>query len=193
MRIDRYLIQKLGLSLAIIIILNMFYNYGVYSFYPSPEFEDFCSQELTQQNYETEDACSEVGGLWITSYSQTFGEYYRAAPIKTPEDVEFKPYCDPTESCRDAFETADSVYNRNVFITLVLLGAVAIGAAFATTGVSAVSMGLLYGGLVSFFIGTTRFWSDMDEYLRFIILGIVLVALIGIGYKKLNDKKEIRD
>jgi len=195
MKLDRFLVQKFGLALAIIIVLNMFFNYGIYSFYPSPQYDDYCAEELRTVVYDTQDSCEEIGGLWITSFSQTLGEHprARALPLKTAGDNEFKPYCDPTFSCSKELKGVTSVYNRNVFIVLVLLGAIAIGGAFMTTSVSAVSTGLLYGGLISFFIGTTRFWSDMNEYLRFIILGIVLVALIVVGFKKLNDKKELSE
>lgn len=195
MKLDRFLVQKFGLALAIIIVLNMFFNYGIYSFYPSPQYEDYCVEELRTVVYDTQDSCDGVGGLWITSFSQTMGERPRErpreVPLKIADDGEFKPYCDPTFSCSKDLREATSVYNRNVFIVLILLGAIAIGGAFMTISVSSVSTGLLYGGLISFFIGTTRFWSDMNEYLRFIILGIVLVALIVVGFKKLNDKKDL--
>ena len=54
--------------------------------------------------------------------------------------------------------------------------------------VLAVASGLLYGGLLSYVIATIRFWSNMDDYVRFVILGIVLAFLISLGIKKLRDE-----
>jgi|TARA_B100001971_G_scaffold171205_1_gene163467 hypothetical protein len=50
----------------------------------------------------------------------------------------------------------------------------------------AVVNGLMFGGILNIFIGIARYWSDMDEYLRFIISGVVLIVLIYIAYKKLK-------
>ncbi|KKP98523.1 MAG: hypothetical protein US06_C0007G0001, partial [Parcubacteria group bacterium GW2011_GWC2_36_17] len=44
-----------------------------------------------------------------------------------------------------------------------------------------------FAGLISFLVGTVGYWSAIQDYLRFVILGIVLAVLIYIGYKKLKD------
>lgn len=192
MAMNRVTVQKIGLALSIIIVLNLFFNYGIYTFYPSPKYEDFCTEEITRKAYDTKESCEAIGGVWITSFSQEFGGE-RAVPIKPEGEAEFKSYCDATFTCRENWQDIRSIYNRNVFIILVILGLLSVIAGLFAASVSAVSSGLLYGGFISFFIGTVRFWSDMNEYLRFIILGIVLVVLIVIGYKKLNDRKESVD
>ena len=46
--------------------------------------------------------------------------------------------------------------------------------------------GLMLGGLINIVEGVIRYWSQMNEYLRFIILGILLIVLIWISYKKLK-------
>jgi hypothetical protein len=58
---------------------------------------------------------------------------------------------------------------------------------FFLTAVSAVSSGLLFGGLISIFIGNIRYWSSMNEYLRIVVLAVALAALIWIGYRRLKD------
>ena len=190
MSIDRIMIQKIGLALSIIIVLNLFFNYGIYSFYPTPKYEDFCSEELSRTIYDTRGSCEGVGGTWIERYTDIYGGEVRQVPAKPVPagEYEFKPYCDPYTTCSKNFRDVETIYNRNVFIALVILGGLAVLAGFFTSAVSAVSNGLLYGGLISFFIGSVRYWSDMNEYLRFIILGIVLIGLIAVGYKKLSDK-----
>jgi len=81
-----------------------------------------------------------------------------------------------------------NIYNRNVFIFLVSLGAVSLMAGFFFISVFSVSSGFIFGGLLSFFIGTVRYWSDMHDYLRLVVFVIVLSSLIWVGYRKLKDK-----
>ena len=47
-----------------------------------------------------------------------------------------------------------------------------------------VSLGLSLAGILSLIIGSMRYWSAMDDYLRVVILGLALAALIYIGIKK---------
>lgn len=188
MKLDRYTLQKIALTLSIVIVLNLLLNYAIFAFYTSPDFEDFCGKE-TRQHYGTKDSCEAIGGEWV-AYSQ--GPYPRAVKAIIPgtgeviEDPE--NYCDTQASCRTQYDEARNFYNRNVFIMLVSLGAVSFIAGFFFVAVPAVSSGLLFGGLLSMFIGNIRYWSDMNEYLRIIVLAVVLAALIWLGYRKLKDK-----
>lgn len=188
MKIDRYILQKIALTFGIIIVLNLLFNYAIYAFYASPQYDNFCGKE-TRQNYYAKDSCEAIGGEWV-AYNQ--GPYPR--PIKaivpgTGEVIEGpENYCDTTATCRKQYDEARNFYNRNVFIMLVSLGAVSFIAGFFFVSVSSVSYGLLFGGLLSIFIGNVRYWSDMNEYLRLIVLAVVLASLIWLGYRKLKDK-----
>jgi hypothetical protein len=79
------------------------------------------------------------------------------------------------------------MYDRNVFIVLVITGtALLIGGVFLTTA-EAVALGFSFAGVLSLIIGTIRYWSSMDERLRVVVLGCALVALVWLGVKKFKD------
>lgn len=184
MKID---LRRIGLSLSIIVVLNLLFNYGIYSFYPSPSFEDFCPKSLTGKVYETQKECEAAGGDWLERRdyeARVPGGEVGAVPVQPAQTEE---YCDATASCREEYNSARDVYNRDVFMMLVSLGVLSIVAGFFAISVSAVSYGFIFGGLLSFFIGTVRYWSGMDEYLRVAVLAIVLASLVWIGYRKLKD------
>ncbi|MBU2263298.1 hypothetical protein KJ750_01400, partial [Patescibacteria group bacterium] len=61
---------------------------------------------------------------------------------------------------------------------------------FVISQSEAVALGFSFGGILSLIIGTIRYWSGMDDYLRFIILGVALAILIWMGIKKLKDRNE---
>ncbi|MEK7145750.1 MAG: hypothetical protein AAB802_01035 [Patescibacteria group bacterium] len=170
--------KKLALSLSILIVLNVFFNVGIATFYDEPAYDDFCPSKLWNVSYNDRLSCEAVGGQWSESANMD------------PMTTESKPvigYCNATFTCQEEYNEALGLYNRNVFMVLTILGAVAVITSFYLPISSAVLHGLMYGGVVSFLVGTMRYWSDMDDYLRFIVTGIVLIVLVGVGIRKVKD------
>lgn len=183
--------KKLILVLGIIIVLNLFFNYGVATFYKTPKFEDFCKPEALSEKYETKERCESVGGLWMASQSVYPAEKIAPVPVTNIITTDQPTaWCDVQYTCGKDYQDAMAVYNRNVFIILVIAGVISIIAGFMTGQSEAVSLGLSFGGILSLIIGTIRYWSAMDDYLRFIILGVALAVLIWIGIKKFRDQHE---
>lgn len=179
-------IKSLALAIGILIVLNLFFNIGVRTFYPPLKFETFCPEEL-QHKYENQAACEEVGGKWIEQvYGEKYVEQSAPLPVSMPVDRNFQSYCDPFHTCNKTYNTAHEVYERNVFIVLVIAGFIALGIGLQMNAVLAISSGFVWGGVLSLLIGTIRYWSGMQDYLRFVILGIVLVVLIFLGYRKMK-------
>ncbi len=184
-------IKEIILALAIVVVLNLFFNYGVYTFYKPPQLDKFCPTELNQKAYGDKQSCEAVSGRWFENGA---GPYYDNGPVPraiTPapkSDKEPAGWCDATAKCRESYDSIRSVYNRNVFVVLVILGLIALALGFLVIEVGAVANGFLGGGLLSLIIGTIRYWSDMNDYLRFIILGVALAMLIWLGYKKFSSR-----
>jgi len=195
-RMNFLFVQKIAVSLGIVIVLNLLFNIAVATFYNSPKYEDFCREEQ-RRYYDNKQACEQVGGEWGAYIDGPPGPYYlRSVPAKAPIDGDEvsdapKEYCNPAKTCQKDYDSARNLYNRNVFIVLVSLGAISIILSIFFIQVRAVSSGFLFGGLLSILIGTTRYWSNMNEYLRLIVLMIVLAGLVWVGYKKLKDGKKI--
>ncbi len=190
-------IKEIILALAIVVVLNLFFNYGVFTFYKSPDYEKFCPVELTQKTYPDRKSCEDVGGMWSESYPSSSPKcgppYYECGriepvPVGEPKQEDKTTWCDATFKCREAYESARDLYNRNVFIVLVILGLISLGLGFLAISAAPVANGFLGGGLISLIVGTVRYWSEMNDYLRFIILGIALAILIWLGYKKFSSR-----
>ena len=49
-----------------------------------------------------------------------------------------------------------------------------------------VSSGIMGGGVLTIIYGTLRYWGEMSDIIRWILLGVVLALLIWIGYKKVK-------
>ena len=171
------------------IVTNLFLNYALDVFYKAPKHEVFCPEPQVREAILTQEACLAKGGQWNEStYPKELyqGETVPAQPAPTTA-VEVKGYCNEQYTCGKNFEEANKVYNRNVFIFLVVAGtALLIGSIFAAA-IEAVALGFSLAGILSLVIGTIRYWSDMDERLRVVVLGIALVAVVWIGIKKFNN------
>lgn len=177
-------IVKWALILSIVIVLNLFFNYTISLIYKTPQFENFCPVELTSRAYTEKNSCVDVGGGWNET---TVPMEVKSASAPTLTTQQISGYCDVTYSCSKVYNSAQSVYNRNVFIVLVILGIASLSVGVFVTGISVVSLGLSFGGVISLLIGSIRYWSDMDDWLRVAVLGVALVALIWLGVKKIRD------
>lgn len=191
-------LKKVGLGIAIIIVFNLFVNYGISAFYERPEYNDFCKPEIMRKGVETKERCDGIGGLWTENMN-----YKTAIPpaptmmegiggVKVPSEAvigESAGWCDAYFTCQKDFEQVNNVYKRNLFIIWIVAGVLAIMASFFLFAVEIMSVTFMFAGIASFLIGTIVYWSAMQDYLRFIILGIALAVLIYVGYKKLKDNQ----
>lgn len=159
-------------SVAVALISVFFFAYAVQAVYPSPEYEDYCDDYsggvLNDQN-----SCVEVGGKW-TDYE------------KDSLNMQISGYCDYDYFCRQEYEEALAPYERNVFFANVIIGFVLLVGAFFL-GVEAVSTGLMGGAVMLIFYGTVRYWGELSDIWRTVVLGVALVALIWLGYKKIKE------
>ncbi len=176
-------ILKWILIVGILIVLNLFFNFAISSVYPEPKFDDFCKPQQVNVQPTNKEACITASGQWNENTS-----IEKPVPFaNTPEQIRSTSYCDLQFTCRQKFDDASKLYQRNVFVALVVLGIISIFIGLALSSITAVSLGLSLGGVVSLVIGSMRYWSAMQDYLRVIVLGIALIALIWIGIKKFKD------
>lgn len=174
-------IKKWALAVSILVVLNLFFNYGIYTFYKAPKFENYCKQDLNSINYTTKEACDTAGGRWNENYPKNI-----PVEVITPEKVQ-TGYCDVYYTCNKDLMADTSVYNRNVFVVLVILGLLSLVGGLFMSGSLAVSTGFTLGGVLSMIIGSIRYWTDMHDYLRFGLLGVALAVLVWLGIKKFKD------
>lgn len=175
-------VLKLALIIGIVIVLNLFFNYAISLFYKEPNYDVFFAQPQVVQQINTKEECLKVGGQWNEGsavYPQT-----NPAPASTPD---IKSFCNPNFTKQQEFDQAREIYNRNIFIILVVLGAIfLLVGAFVVNEI--VSLGLSWGGVLSLIIASMRYWSDADNWVKVLILAIALVTLFWIAIKKFGKQ-----
>ncbi len=174
-------VLKWSLIIGIVIVLNLFFNYALSLVYKQPDFALFCPslQVITQP--ETQDQCVSKGGQW------TYDAYYgKPLPLQVGE-VRPAGYCDPQYTCRQAYDSAQKTYDRNVFVTLVILGALMVFVGNFFKGNEVVSNSFALGGVLSFIIASMRYWSSADDLIKVVILAIALALLFWVAIKKFRS------
>ena len=171
-------VLKWSLIIGIVIVLNLFFNYALSLLYKSPEYETFCPNTAQVVEFvDTQDKCLSVGGQWNQN------NYYQPVVDKNAS----KGYCDQQFTCRTDYESARKIYDRNVFVTLVLLGAISVAVGtFLITNIL-ISMALSMAGVLSFIVASLRYWTSADDLIKVIILAIALGILIWVALKKFKN------
>lgn len=173
-------IKVVILSVAIALISVFFFTYAIQSVYPSPEYEDYCNKESYKLEINSSAECEDIGGQWSAYEGDIEGN------IALRMAVYPKGYCDRDFTCRGEYDDMKDTYERNVFFVNLIIGISVFVVGFFLA-IEAVSSGLMGGGVIMLFYGTIRYWGNLSDVWRTVMLGISLVILIWLGYRKLND------
>jgi len=160
----------LGIIIAVVFV--MFCAYGTNLLYKSPEYNQYC-RVTPYPYYEniTKPICEAGNGTWVQQNIEC---------VKAPC---IQGYCDYYSKCQTEFDKADKNYSQNLFIISLIFSLIVIGIAMFFIKVESVAGGLMLGSLFFIIYGTARYWRFMENWGRFIILGLALAGLIYIGYR----------
>lgn len=180
-------LKKVILGTAIAILLAFFWGHATSTFYKEPEIEDFCkgidSVIIVEscKDYEYEPIKSRKV---IPIPEKKYCNCYEINKNKTIECTATNPEYD---KCSNQYDEAREKHARHSFTILVILGllSIIIGGLFLKK--EAVGSGIMGGGVLTIIYASLRYWDSIQDYARLAILGIALVVLIWVGYKKLKD------
>jgi hypothetical protein len=159
---------------AIVVVMNLFFNYAISLVYKEPVYENFVKPAQITGTIKTQEECVKVGGQWNEN-----NYIDENSKIKTAGN------CDENFTKQNEYNSAVKVYEKNVFITLVILGVLSlIASAFIHLSILALSFS--WGGVLSIIIASMRYWSNADNLLKVIILGVALGTLIWLAVKKFS-------
>lgn len=174
-------IGKWSVIIGIVIVLNLFFNYAISLVYKSPEYINYCPQSQVNGPIDTQEACLDKGGQWNANA-------YYGKPIPGSSQVDpTRGYCDVEFTCRQDYQKAYDTYSRNVFVVLVILGAISVAFGNFFAGNAVIASGLSMAGVLSFVIASMRYWGSANDAIRLIILFIALALLFWVAMKKFKN------
>ena len=175
MEIKEYLI-----GIAIFILTLFVVIYGINTFYSNPSYNDFCEEQrgVPSVRLNTSELCTEAGGKW--------NSYDSVSVPKTGTDG----YCDLDYYCREDYDNAREKHDMIVFIISIPLGILIILGGMFFFKLDSIGFGLMAGGLATIVYGVGTYWRYGEDWFKFLISLIGLIALIFMAY--LFDKKFVR-
>lgn len=175
-------VLKWSLIIGIVIVFNLFFNYTLSLIYKNPKFETFCpNTSQIIKTIDNQESCVALGGQWNGN------NYNQVVPI---EKTVPQGYCNQQFTCQNNYDAAQKIYDRNVFITLVILGAFCVAIGNFLTSNMLISVALSLAGVLSFIIASMRYWTSADDFVKVIILAIALGILIWVAIKKFKNNLE---
>ena len=163
-------IKNIVMTLAIIILTIFVTVYGVNTFYARIEYSDFCGEFKTAEVIETLERCEEIGGKWNAYEGPRLVEDIRGG------------FCDRDYACRQEYDEASEIYSRNVFLIVIPLGIIIIALGAFFFSLEAVGAGLMGGGIGTLLFGIGGYWRYAENWMRFVMSLMGLVALIWMTY-----------
>jgi len=173
--------KQVLLAIAITLVFAFFIGFGISTFYKSPKYEDFCEEGFYERPYprpiDNSVNCSYIEA--DESLKNSCRGIGKITPKYDQKGCVESYYC---ETCYNEYDDVRENYNRNVFVVATGIGIIALIVGIGLK-LASVSSGIMGGGILTIIYGTIRYWSGLQDYGRFIILGITLAILIWLGYK----------
>lgn len=173
-------VLKWSLIVGIVIVINLFLNYSLSLVYKEPDYNTYCPSSQVNEA-QTKEMCLAQGGQW--------NGYADPSQVAPTGQLNVKPagYCDLQYTCRMNFDLANKSYQKNVFVTLVILGALLVLLGNFLKGNEVIAGALSFAGVLSFVIASMRYWGAANDAIRVGILGIALILLLWVAYKKFKN------
>jgi hypothetical protein len=169
-------VKNFVLGIAIAVLTISVAIYGIHTFYPSPEFSDFCNESKGYSIIETPSECESLNGSWIDYGKQMDGN--------------LNGYCDLNYYCSKEYQNASEKWDKKLFyiglplgILIILLGAFLFKLEF-------VGAGLMWGGVVTIIYSTWNFFFQSSQSVKFILSLMGLVLIIYLAYRYNRPKKK---
>lgn len=178
--------KKLAMILGIAVLLPLFLAFFVDAIYPEPKYENYCNNSIYSAPYKEPMPNNNCTDFYLTPQAQQCSNE-KGIPIPRYDSNNCQLF-DKCDYCNRDFNNDQQSYNRNIFFILGPLGLIIVIIGIYLS-VEYIGAGLMFGGLITMFYATVRYFSDMSKLLRAIVLLVELLIIIYIGYKKIEDKK----
>jgi hypothetical protein len=170
--------KNIVLGIGIVIIFGLVLWQGIEAFYPSPQYNNYCSNVKVPQPVTTDvknldistnsTYCLENNGTWQNGY------------------------CDYYFECQKALNKDLDAHSKIVFFISLTVALLVFIIGFLILNVEPVGSALLGSGIWAIFYGSVVNWRNISSIWRFLLLFVALVLLIFIAIRlnRPNKKKK---
>ena len=167
----------LGVGIFIVFALALFQ--GLETFYPTPQYDDFCTGHPGPIIYKEPTQCSNIPGLQNRA-SQCWdskGEFFYTY------DSNGCPIDGVCDDCRIDYEDALDKHSTKIFIISIVIGILVFVAGLFLLSTEPVGSALMASGIWAVFYGVVKNWRNFTDSWRFLLLFILLIVLIWVALR----------
>jgi hypothetical protein len=171
-----------SLIIGLVVLSVSFVNYGMSFLYPSPDYGDFCGHDQYQVapvETETESACIDDGGAWNEDVVPR--KIDQTTSTATPAVT---GYCDRDFTCRQTYEDASDVHDRDGLLIMLVIGLFVAVFGFLRQENDILASAASISGVIIILSGLIRYWSLDNDWAQFILLGSILLVFIYLAVKR---------
>ncbi|MEK6888684.1 MAG: hypothetical protein AABW80_01110 [Nanoarchaeota archaeon] len=190
-------LAKTFLAIGIAVLLTVFFSYGLYVVYEKPSYGYVDSSECYAQY-----GCENMVNKCYTNVSTSdLGapekprepSYNQSCYNQVYASSEYQKCQEDQQKCVESKEITSDNYkhSRNSFYILIVIAILSIIAGSFFWNMEGIGSGIMGGGVLIVLWSlayTTDYWTTLNKYFKLIAVGIVLILLIYLGYKKLEQK-----
>ncbi len=157
--------MKVILGLGIVVVIGLFAGFG--GDYIGNYFQDKCNEESNTQG-----SCQGIQGLGCETFTTR-----DTCPSAEGGCYWQEPY---NQQCFD---------NKQMYFSIfaAIVGIITLGIGLVIKENNSVGGGLIGGGIVSLITSLFVYWSNINGLLRVVLMGVLVIVLIIIGFKKFSD------
>lgn len=186
-------VKNLVLGIGIIIIYALALWQGIEAFYPSPQYDKFCTAGRFEANYfpakplpNGEPSCNFSRNLQ-EEQNKCYAE--KGQPIYEYDDKGCAISIKDCDYCQRELEEAQDVYSTRIFIIALIIGIITLIVGYRLASVEPVGTALIGSGVWAIFYGAAINWRNFSNIWRFLLLLVALVVIIYLAMR-LNREKE---
>lgn len=149
---------------------------------PSPVNEPY-------PDINTQEKCTAAGGRWLTVQQDIAGGK-GPVPVMAPNEKP-RPYCQgPLSFEREREAKSDKSTQVSLFV-FAIGGALAVAASAFMRQIKVLPIGLVLGGIISFFISITQLWMLSAELMRLVTVIALFVIVLLAGWYGFREKEKV--
>jgi hypothetical protein len=132
----------------------------------------------------TEKSCTAAGGRWVLVPQDVAGK--SAASVVPGEKIQ--PYCQGPLAFERARDIQSEKSTQVSLFVFAIGGALAVAASAFIRQIKVLPIGLVLGGIVSFFIAITQLWMLSAEVMRLVTVIVLFALVLAAGWYGFKEK-----
>ena len=184
-------VKNLILGIGIVIIYGLVLWQGIEAFYPSPEYEDYCTAGRFDTYYPTKPLPAGQSCEFPRNLQDAQNQCYadKGQPVWEYDNNGCQIALKECDYCQREYDEADKAHAKVVFIIAVIIGIITLLVGFSLLSTEPVGSALIGSGIWAIFWGSVANWRNFSNIWRFLLLLVSLVLIVWFTLRLNKPRK----